>query len=168
MTQKMIRYLGGGAHSDPQTTAKAKEVLNRSLNGQYHFLTLQELNPYKNDLSGKDFVISQNVGAQKVAGYSADKNDITYFNLLTNSGISTPDRSFVGGYYIEPRVDTLTLLGMYYAPYSDFFGQKGLTRDNYFDDVKIGVAVTKLASGKYATSVILHYPKKFWDLVVDD
>jgi len=168
MAKKMIQYLGGDAHPDPQTMTKAKKVLDQSLNGQYHFLTLHELYPYKGDLTGKDFVVSQNHGVQRGTNFSADQNDITYFNLLENSGISKPDRSFEGGYYIEPRVETLTLLGMYYAPYSDFFGQKGLTRSNYFKDVKIGVAVTKLADGKYASSVIFHYPKKFWDLVVDD
>ena len=124
--------------------------------------------PYKDDLPGKDFVISQNYGVHQGTNFSSDKNDITYFNLLASSVISKPDRSFKGGDYIKPRGEALTLLGMYYAPYSDFFGQRGLTRNNYFEDVKIGVAVTKLADRKYASSVIFHCPKKFWDLVVDD
>ncbi|WP_225419766.1 hypothetical protein [Levilactobacillus cerevisiae] len=168
MAQKMIQYLGRSAHPDPQTMAKAKEVLNRSLNGQYHFLTLHELTPNNNYGRDKDYVVIQNFNPIGVAEHSPDKNRLAYLNLLSDSKIAMQDQSFEGGYSVESRSDTLTLLGMFYAPEEDFIGQKGLTRDNYFNDVKIGVAVTKIANGKYASNVIFHYPEKFWDLVVDD
>lgn len=168
IAKKMIRNLGSGAHPDPHTMVKAEEILERSLNGKYKFLTLHELRPNNTYGIERDYVIIQNFNLKSGVHYLADKNQVTYLRLLMDSHVAKQDRSFEGGYYIENLADTMNLLRMYQAPHADFFGKKGLTRDNYFDDVKIGVAVAKLTKGKYATSVIFHYPEKFWNLVVDD
>lgn len=170
LAEQMIQRLGHGAHPDPQSMDKANSVLKLSLNGQYKFLSNQELFPTSVSAQSKteNYTIVRNFNVKKIANHMANRNEIAFYNLLSSSKISMDDRSFTGGYYIQSKMDTLNILRANYEASPEFFGKKGLTSANYFIPVKIGVAVKNIEAGRYAAFVMLHYPEKYWDLHVDD
>jgi len=166
MAKKAILNMGGGAKPDTQTMQMAKSILNQILNSNVHFLTQAEVYPNSPEAAKDNDVVLGDLTADNLNTTS----EKYMFNLLKSYGID-------GAGYGTTKADARFLmlnnmnvndtLHTYFDANTDFYGQQGLTRKNFFEQAKIGVAVAKGTEGRTAMFAIFRYPNKYDKLVAD-
>lgn len=155
-----IKDMGSGAQPDEATMALAKTVLTQMVSTKYHFTN----NFY-------DSFWEDEQGATPYPMTLDDtKNRKQYLQLLKANHL-------VYGYGFDKAMCAAAIgskedaeLGLYRWRYvEDYFTtQNGIGPDNYFKSVKIGIATTRLANGKYASFGIARMSASYANLNMSD
>jgi len=166
LAKTAILNMGGGAKPDPQTMQMAKSILNKILTSHVHFLTQAEAYPDNSAAVNDNDVVLGDVTADNLNTAS----EKYMFNLLKSYGIDGAGygaKKADSSFFMLNDLNANDTLHTYFDPSSDFYGQQGLTRKNFFVQAKIGVAMAKGTDGRTAMFAMFRYPAKYAKLVAD-
>jgi len=165
IAKNAIINLGSGAKPDAQSMQIAKNVLNQLLSSKVHFRTQAEVFPNVPEKSNDRDIVLRDPSADSSTPSAKLMFNLLKENRINGSGFGVGKASTT--LLIQNKINVGDTLHSYFDPSSDFYGQQGLTRKNFFTDVKIGVAVTKTADGRMAVLAVFQYPDKYTKLTSD-
>jgi len=165
IAKNAIINLGSGAKPDAQSMQIAKNILNQLLSSKVHFRTQAEVFPNVPEKSNDRDIVLRDPSADSSTPSAKLMFNLLKENRINGSGFGVGKASTT--LLIQNKINVGDTLHSYFDPSSDFYGQQGLTRKNFFTDVKIGVAVTKTADGRMAVLAVFQYPDKYTKLTSD-
>jgi len=165
IAKNAIINLGSGAKPDAQSMQIAKNILNQLLSSKVHFRTQAEVFPNVPEKSNDRDIVLRDPSADSSTPSAKLMFNLLKENRINGSGFGVGKASTT--LLIQNKINVGDTLHSYFDPSSDFYGQQGLTRKNFFTDVKIGVAVSKTADGRMAVLAVFQYPDKYTKLTSD-
>lgn len=167
--EKVILSLGHGAKPDAASMTLAKKVLSQVTSGQYKFRTMAEINSADSNFKNDNSVVRNAIDTKNPT--SSDEKQWAKF--MTANGIGTYGMGsgkakttlLIENNLFSKIKPTLSAL---YSPSTEYYGQQGLNTNNFFSDVKIGLATGTMNNGQQAMFAIFSYPDKYSKLTFND